>query len=586
MSPLPASKRIPTRTTPRVTGAHVLVDSLVGHGIDTVFGVPGDTGINLYDVFAGRTDQIVHVLARDERHCGYMADGYARSARRLAVCEASSGAGAVYLASGLAESYASSIPVLAITTDIHRSSRGSGAITEIDQLALFSPVTKWCRVAECADDIPTLVADAITAALTGRPGPVTLICPEDVLDEGTDVASSGGQSTLPRSAPKAAPVPIAEATAALASARNPVVLAGGGVHASGAWVALQTFAEHAAIPVGTTIHGKGAFVETHPLALGVCGGNGSRGYGTTWLADADVVLIVGSRSNSTDTNGFTAPSREGTTVIQIDIDQVRAGRNFPGSIGLVGDASEVLDQLRAELPAASAELRACRSATIAGQRHAWAEHTSMELPATAPGLLQPQEIIRTLHRVHGDGTWVTADPGTPTPNLAAYWDTDGAAWRIVIPRGHGPMGFSISAAIGIAVAHPGDRVLCVTTEGSLAMGIADWETAARLHLPITYVVLDNSSFAWIKMLQHLFMEQRYFQVDPGKIDSVLLGEGMGLPAARANDLAELELLAHRAISSGEPAVIHVGVPEHKDSPPPVAPWQAALADPDAGRPVY
>ena len=586
MSVTSTTKPSAESTTAANTGAHVLVDSLIGHGLDTVFGVPGDTGINLYDVLAARTDRITHVLTRDERHSGYMADGYARTSRRLAVCEASSGAGAVYLASGLAESYASSIPVLAITTDIHRSSRESGAITEIDQIALFRSATKWCRTAECADDIPSLVAEAVTAALTGRPGPVALICPEDVLDEDTLAAPSIGRSDLPRYAPRATAAQITEAAAALAAAKNPAVLAGGGAHASGAWNALRTFAEHTAIPVGTTIHGKSAFPETHPLALGVSGGNGSRGYGTSWIAEADAVLIVGSRSNSTDTNGFTAPGHPGTTIIQIDIDRARAGRNFPGSLGVVGDATEVLGQLQSALPSAPAELREQRSAAITQVRQAWAEETSTELPAVAPGVLQPREIVRTLHRVHGDGSWVAADPGTPTPNLSAYWDTDGTNWRVVIPRGHGPMGFSISAAIGVAIGHPGERVLCLTTEGSLAMGIGDWETATRLHLPITYVVLDNSSFAWIKMLQHLFMQRRYFQVDPGPIDPVLLGRGMGLASHRADDLGELELLASQAIASAGPAVIHVRVPEHSDSPPPVAPWQAAIADPATGRPVY
>ncbi len=148
------------------------------------------------------------------------------------------------------------------------------------------------------------------------------------------------------------------------------------------------------------------------------------------------------------------------------------------------------------------------------------------------------------------------------------------------------MGYSISAAIGISIAHPGQRVLCLTTEGSLAMGIGDWETAARLRLPITYVVLDNSSFSWIKMLQHLYLEKRYFQVDPGPIDPVLLARGMGIEAARATDLHHLELLVKQSANAEGPTVVHVLVPEHKDSPPPVSPWQAALTNSSAGRPVY
>lgn len=569
------------------SGSELLVEALVRHGVDTVFGVPGDTGVVLYDVLARRTDELRHVLARDERHAGYMADGYARTHRRLGVCEASSGAGAVYLASGLGEAFASSVPVLAITSDIHRRSRGSGAITEIDQEALFSAVTKWRRTAERAADIPNLIAEAIAAATSGRPGPVALIFPEDVLEEHADVQVTAGPSMVPASRREAARYAVKSVAAGLAAANRPVLFAGGGVHASGAWRHLLDLAEHAAIPVATTIHGKGAIPEDHPLALGVAGGNGCRGYANAHLAAADLVLIVGSRANSTDTNGFTAPPRDGSVKIaQIDTDASRAGQNFPGSVPLVGDAATVLDQLRAELPAAPAESRSARQTGIAEARENWARGADAELPDPGAGLLQPRDVIRSLHQVLGGRTWVVADPGTPTPNLSAYWESAGDGWRVVIPRGHGPMGFSIPAAIGVAIAHPGERVLCVTTEGSLAMGVGDWETAARLKLPITYVVLDNVSMAWIKMLQHLFLDRRYFGVDPGPIDPVLLAQGMGVPGARAGSIEELELLAKESIDTDGPSVIHVRVPEHKDSPPPVAPWQAVLTGQSSGRPVY
>lgn len=574
-----------TGITP-MTGADLLVDSLIGHGIETLFGLPGDTGVNFYDALSRRPDALVHVLARDERHAGYMADGYARTSGRIAVCEASSGAGAVYLASGLAESYASSIPMLVVTTDIHRSSRGSNAITEIDQEALFSAVTKWCRTAQRADEIPELVAEAIRQATSGRPAPTALVFPEDVLDELATTAASTGSSHFPRERRQAEPAAVDEAASILSSATRPVVLAGGGIHTSQANPALRRFAEHTGIPVATTIHGKGAMPEDHPLSLGVNGGNGSRGYANLHLAASDAVLIVGSRANSTDTDGFTSPRRDGGRAIQIEVDGARAGRNFAGSIRLVGDARTVLEQLTERVPTASREQAKRRTDEIAEARRAWAATTSAA-PVTLPEeQLHPREVVQVLHRVLGADCWVAADPGTPTPNLSAYWEADGHGWRVVIPRGHGPMGYSISAAIGISVAHPHERVLCLTTEGSLAMGIGDWETAARLNLPITFVVLDNTSYAWIKMLQHLFMERRYFQVDPGPIDPVLLARGMGLAAERAATLDDLEILVKNSAASDGPSVIHVRVPEHKDVPPPVSPWQTALADPTAGRPVY
>lgn len=572
--------------TIRSDGAELLIEALIRNGLDTIFGVPGDTGVVVYEQLRQRRHELRHVLARDERHAAYMADGYARTHLKVGVCEASSGAGAVYLASGLAEAMASSIPILALTTDIHRTSRGTGAITEIDQEALFAGVTKWCRTAEHASKIPELLREALEVAVTGRPGPVALVLPEDVLDEHAEVAVPAGTSSFPVDRYPAVQDRVSRTAERLNAANQPSILAGGGVHTSGAWNELLTLVEHAGIPVATTIHGKGAIPEDHPLSLGVAGGNGSRGYANDYLTNSDAVLIVGSRANSTDTNGFTVIRRRGQWVAQIDADRSRAGRNFEGSVPLAGDAAIVLAQLRKELTAARPDARSAPELWIAEQRAQWLEASSHELPALPDGRLHPREVIRTLHDVFGASTWVVGDPGTPTPNLAAYWEAAGGGWRVVIPRGHGPMGFSISAAIGIAVAHPGERVLCVTTEGSLAMGIGDWETAERLELPITYVVLDNVSFAWIKMLQHLFLDRQYFNTEPGPIDPALLAQGMGLPGYLATSLPHLESLAKESLHRSGPTVIHVPVPEHQDSPPPVASWQDALADPAKGRPVY
>jgi acetolactate synthase I/II/III large subunit len=576
-------------------GADALVDALVRCGVDTMFGFPGDTSVALYDVLARQGGGIRHVLARDERHTGFMADAYARTRRRIAVCEASSGAGAVYLASGLGESFASSIPVLAVATDNNRRSRGTAAISEVDQDRLFAAVTKWRRTVSAAADIPRLVAEAITAATAGRPGPAVLIIPEDVLEApvGTPAPASGGAApggevpaVIPGQREAAPDDAVAVAAGQIAAATWPAVVAGGGVHLSGAWSELRLLAEHAALPVATTIHGKGAIDDAHPLALGVIGSNGARGYANQWLAGADLVLFAGTRANATDTLGFTVPARSGPRVIHIDADSSRAGRNYPGSLPLAGDAATVLGQLRARLPAAPAELSASRAAELAAARADWAREDAALDRRTPPGVLHPRAVIAALHDGHGPDTWVVADAGTPTPYLSCYWRTSGGGWRVVIPRGHGPMGFAIPASIGVAVAHPGERVLCLTTENSVMMAVGEWETACRLGLPVTYVVLDNRSLSWIKMIQHLYLDRRYFAVDPGPVDPVRLGAAVGVAAARARDVAELTSLAKEAAERGGPSVIHVKVPEHMDSPPPVAPWLDALSGTAASRPIH
>ncbi|MDG4809347.1 thiamine pyrophosphate-binding protein [Micromonospora sp. WMMD1120] len=567
-------------------GAELLVEALVRHGVDTIFGFPGDTSIHFYDVIARRPQDVRHVLARDERHAAYMADGYARTLRRLGVCEAPSGAGAVYLASGLGEAFASGIPILAIATDNPHGSRGTSAISEIDQMALFSGVTKWRRTVDRAAELPGAVAEAITAATSGRPGPVVLIIPENVLEETADRAVGTGGSTVPAARPVAPAEAVNRVAEQITQAARPAIVAGGGVHLSGAWRALTDLAEHGAIPVGTSIHGKGALAEDHPLALGVVGANGAREYANDYLRTADFVLFAGTRANATDTASFTAPPRSGTRIAHIDLSAQRAGRNYPGSTPLVADVRAALDQLRQALPAADEQTRDGRVRALATARQRWVAAHSSPLPDPGDQRLQPRDVVRALHAEFGGSTWVVADAGTPTPFLASFWESSGDGWRVVIPRGHGPLGFAISAAIGVAVAHPGERILCLTTEGSVAMGLGDWETAGRLGLPITYVVLDNTSLGWIKMIQHLYAGGRYFAVDPGRIDPVLLANGMGLPAARAFDLEQFSVMIKDAAAGGGPSVIHVRVPEHMDNPPPVEAWQAALAGTATRRPIH
>ena len=519
-----------------------------------------------------------------------MADAYTRTTRRLGACEASSGAGAVYLASGLAEAFASSIPLLAITTDNNRRSRGTAAISEVDQEQLFTSCTKWRRSATRAADIPLLVEEAVTVASRGRPGPVLLILPEDILEDRATKDDANGaavsRTVLPGHRPLAAPDAVSRAAAQLSSAQHPVIVAGGGTHLSGAGDELTRIAEHLAMPVATTIHGKGIVDETHPLSLGVIGSNGARDYANAWVADSDCVLFVGTRANATDTLGFTVPARSGPKIIHIDTDAERAGRNYAGSIALVGDAKVTLAELRTRVPETPESARTRRAARLSAAREKWAQQDERSSSALESGVLFPREVVRALHDSFGREAWVVADAGTPTPYLSCYWEAAGNGWRVVIPRGHGPMGFAVPASIGIAVGHPGERILCLTTENSLAMSVAEWETAKRLRLPVTYVVMDNTSMAWIKMIQHLYAGGRYFAVDPGPIDPVLLGRGMGLTGARARSIDEFAALAKIAAESDEPSLIHVRVPEHMDVPPPVPAWHAALSGQSEDRPIH
>ncbi len=566
--------------TEAANGAGLLVDGLIAAGIPLIFGVPGDTGIALYEALYQRADRIRHVLARDERAAAAMADGYARTGHRLGVVEASSGGGVTYLVGGLGEAYAASIPLLVLTSDIARQSRGTGAVTEIDQGALLSAVTKWQRTVDSADDIPRLLAEAIGMALGGRPGPVSLVFPEDVLSMPSAAVPTAIPTVLPPVRPEAPEEAVALVARALSEATHPAILAGSGVHLSAAWEELRALAHDAGVPVATTIHGKGAFAETDALALGVVGANGAHSGANTYLEQADWVLLVGTRANATDTDGFRAPPRQGCFIAQIDIDASRAGRNYPSAVPLPGDAGAVLRQLGREIRS----LGMRHAAIDPPPRPVTAEEVLKEERVPA-GALHPGALVMTLQEAVQPGTLVTADAGTPTPWLASLWRCDTAGRSVLVPRGHGPMGFALPAAVGGALASPGAPVLCVTTDGSLAMCAGELETVHRLQLPITIVHLANHSYGWIKMLQHLYADRHYLGVDFSPVQADLVARGFGLSAERVGSLEDLGRAVASAQAEGRPHFIDVQVPSEEALPPPVSPWQRTLQG-LGGRAVY
>jgi acetolactate synthase-1/2/3 large subunit len=584
----PQPAPVPAEPVSQLKGADLLAEALIAVGVDTLFGVPGDTGVAFYDALYARQDRLRHVLARDERHAGAMADAYARIRNRVGVVEVSSGGGTTYVIGSLGEASAAGVPVLVVTSDIHRGSRGTGALTEIDQVALFAAVTKWHVVVDRADDIPGAVRAAVTAAVSGRPGPVVVIVPEDVLDARVSprpLLATADATAGPATRPAAAADDVRAAALMLTRAGRPVIIAGSGVHSSMAWDELAAIAQRRAIPVATTIHGKGAIADRHPLSIGVVGNNGGRSYANDLAAAADAVLIVGSRANATDTNSWTGPPRQGVPVAQIDVSAERNGRNFPAAVRLTGDARTVLAQLLARLDPVGQAVLDDRIRDISERRAAWATLGPPGTSQVSDGQLEPASVVTLLNRVLGADTLVLADPGTPTPNVACYWETVSPGRTVIAPRGHGPMGYAIPGAIGACFARPGRPVLSVTADGSLAMSCGELETAARFRLPILFVQFTNFSLGWIKMLQHLYSDGRYFGVDPGPIDAIAVARACGLDGERVTSLARLEELATGFAADPRPFYIDIEVPHPIKYTPPVSSWVDALRG-NTARPVY
>src|SRR3954471_10229457 len=334
-----------------LTGAEAVVEMLKAHRVEVIFGLCGDTSLPLYDALASSKD-IRHVLTRDERHAAYMADGYARVTGKVGVCEGPSGGGATYILPGLVEANESSIPVLAINTDISVSSRGRYTLTELDQRSLMAPLTKWNAVLDRGADIPRVFRQAFDAMTTGRPGAAHIALPFDVQTapvDASDVWADPSLGTYPSRRVAPDPEMIELAAKLLRSAKKPLFICGGGVVISRAEAELTELAEKLAAPVATTISGKGSIDERCAHSLGVVGSNGGTPETRAIVDSADLIVFVGCRAGSVTTERWRHPATDQARIIHIDVDPAVPGRNYKVDVPLVADAKLALAALNEAL---------------------------------------------------------------------------------------------------------------------------------------------------------------------------------------------------------------------------------------------
>src|SRR5262245_6628464 len=320
------------------------------HGVDTIFGLCGDTSLPLYDAFY--SSKINHVLTRDERHAAYMADGYARVTGKVGVCEGPSGGGATYILPGLVEANESSIPVLAINTDVSVSSRGRFTLTELDQKGLFRPLTKWNAVLDRSADIPRTFRKAFEEMTTGRPGSAHIALPFDVQNgpvDRSDVHADPTLGSFPSRRTKADPFFVELAAKLIRGSKNPLFICGGGVVLSQAEAELAELAEKIAAPVATTISGKGSIDERCALSVGVVGSNGGTPETRAIIDEADLVIFVGCRAGSVTTERWRHPAPGNARIIHIDVDPAVPGTNYKVDVPLIGDAKLCLAALKEAL---------------------------------------------------------------------------------------------------------------------------------------------------------------------------------------------------------------------------------------------
>lgn len=565
-----------------MNGAQLLVRALRAHGVDHIFGLPGDTGMAFYDALY-HEPAITHVMTRDERSASFMADVYARVSHRLGVCEGPSGGGATYIIPGVAEANGSAVPMLCMTSDTPVAEDYRNVLTELDQVGLFRPITKWSERVHRAGGMEDAVARAIRLATSDRPGGVHLALPADVLDEefsGADRAPAPRASdAVPNSRPRADADEIARAAEMIQGAARPVIVAGGGVMISGAWDALTALADSTNIPVATSINGKGAIAETHRCAIGIVGGNGARSYANQWIAESDLVIFIGTRTESTTTSHWSLPNRENPpATIHIDAASREIGNTYPSGAFLLGDARATLEDMLAALgntSALSARLTP-RIDALAVQRERYWEQVQADIGSDSFPI-KPQRLIATLRELLDDDTIIVADPGTPTPFLGAQYELRRPGRTTVIPRAYGGLGYAIPGVVGAHYAAPGKRVVGVTTDGSFGMSVGELETLSRLNLPIMLVHCSNGAFGWIKELQHLHHDKRYYSVDFSVVDYAAIARGFGLKSYDVKDPADLQATLQDALAHGGPTFVNVATLSPTVETPPVSGWEATVA---------
>jgi len=556
-----------------LTGAEAVVEMLKAHGVEVIFGLCGDTSLPFYDALARLPHGMRHVLTRDERSAAYMADGYARVSGKVGVCEGPSGGGATYILPGLTEANESSVAVLCINSDISVAARGRYTLTALDQGALMRPVTKWNAVLDRAQDIPRVLRTAFNQMTTGRPGAAHVALPFDVQNGSIDRADVWGDSSLGRY-PTRRSAPdhyfVERAAQLLTDAAHPVFICGGGVVIAGAELDLLKLAERLSAPVATTISGKGSINESHPLAVGVVGSNGGTPETRAIVDQADLVVFVGCRAGSVTTERWRHPVPGQTKVIHLDVDPAVLGANYPVDAPLVGDAKLALAALNDSLATVQRPLEA--TAVQNAKEQKFARFRDLAMSDHKP--IKPERVVAEVAQALDPDAIIVTDAGTPCPYFSAYYQVRGTGRRFFSNRAHGALGYSLSAAVGAHLARPQVKCIAVMGDGSFGFTCGELETVVRYRLPITFIVISNGTYGWIKAGQKSGYAERYFAVDFDTTDHAAVAAAFGVKSWHVTEPKELGKVLKEALAHAGPSLVDIVCQPLHEAKAPVSEWIA------------
>jgi acetolactate synthase-1/2/3 large subunit len=537
----------------RVSGAQALFRSLEGEGVDIMFGIPGGAILPAYDPLLDST--VRHVLCRHEQGAGHAAEGYAWATGKVGVAMATSGPGGCNLVTPLADAKMDSVPLVAITGQVPSPVVGNDAFQEADITGITMPITKHNFLVKDPGQIAETIREAFHIARTGRPGPVLVDIPKDVLVNETEW-SWPDSVKLPGYKPttKGNRRQVSEAVKMILAARRPVLYVGGGVIKANASEELRTLAEIGRLPVVTTLMARGAFPDSHELCYGMPGMHGNY-TAVTAMQRADLLIALGARFDDRVTGKLTAFAPD-AKVIHVDIDPAEIGKNRNANVPIVGDCKDVISKLAAELASRQGDDGPPDRTAWLEQLEEWSRRYPLRYEQTPDGPLKPQLCIERLAAAAGSDAVVVSGVGQHQMWASQFWKFDHPrTW--INSGGLGTMGFAVPAALGAAAGVPDKRVIAIDGDGCFQMTAQELATSTTEKIPFVTAIINNAYLGMVRQWQELFYEERYSQVylSSDVPDYVKLAEAYGAVGLRAERPEDVDPVIEKALSIDDRSVV-------------------------------